>query len=479
MKHLLFLTILSAIGTIGAVVHPFYGVLLYYMLAVLRPQSLWGWALPDGIRWSLLAAVATMLGLFLSLPRIMLRLRWNSVATLLLMFACCILMSTVNAVDQSTATFWAVEYGKIFVMALIATIALERLHFIRYLSWMVLLALGYIAWNVNSLYFFDGRIDIYHSGFGGLDNNGAGLMIAMGIPFAYACARHVSSYAVKLGCLLLGLFMLHAVMMTYSRGAMLATGIAMVWMLAHHRPRLHAAALAGGLMLAVVILAGPEIRARFFSIGDFHQDGSAQSRFDSWQSAWDIMWDYPLTGAGVRNSAHLTYTYGNDHPGQTIHSQYLQVGADSGIIAMLVYIAMCVVSLWNLTLARRHMLEARNIYRHAPPQKLPVGLHSRGPTDEFADIALAMQASLLTFVIGGMFLSLEVFELPWLLFTIAGAMPQLAAERYPLGERDRARYQRRLGQMKASAVKPAVTPAYPPPRPRLQPVPAGITEPTV
>ncbi len=435
MKHLLFLVMLSVIGTVGAVVHPFYGVLLYYMLAVLRPQALWGWALPSEIRWSLWAAVATMIGLALSLPRVALHLRWNRVATLLVIFACFIVLSTINAYHQHTARFWATEYAKIFIMAVIATLVLDRLHFVRYLSWMVLLAIGYVSWDMNALYLFQGRLDIYHHGYGGLDNNGAGLMIAMGLPFAYVCARHAKGYALKLLCVFAGALMLHAVLMSYSRGAMLSAAAAGLWILVHHRPRLHAAALVAAVVVAVAVMAGPEIRARFMSIGNYQAEGSAQSRLDSWQAAWAIAWDHPLTGIGVRNSPRYVANYGNDYPGQTIHSQYLQVAADTGIIALAVYVAICGWSLWHLSIARRHMLEARAIYRHAPPEARPVGLHTPGPTDEFADIALAIQASLICFVFGGLFLSLEVFELPWLLFTIAGALPGLAEERYPLNER--------------------------------------------
>ncbi len=455
MKHLLFLIILSAVGTVGAVVHPFYGVLLYYMLAVLRPQALWEWALPHGIRWSLLAAAATMVGLVLSLPRIALKLRWNGVATLLVVFALLILVSAINAYNQRSAWHWATEYGKIFIMAIIATVVIDHLRFVRYLSWMVLIGIGYVAWDLNALYLYQGRLDIYHYGYGGMDNNGAGLMIAMGLPFAYVCARYASWWVVKLLCLLGGAMMLHAVFMSYSRGAMLSAGVAIVWLLIHHRPRIHAAALCGLVIVGALIMAGPEIRDRFVSISNYKEDGSAQSRFISWKAAWAIAWDHPLTGVGVRNSHRFVHNYGNDHRNQTTHSQYLQVAADNGILAMGVYIGICLLSLYSLYRARKHMLQARATYRHAPPDRLPVGTHRPGPTDEYADIALAIQASLLTFVFGGIFLSLEVFELPWLLFTVAGVMPSLVEERYPITPKTVPHAKHRRGRRREERLKEA------------------------
>jgi hypothetical protein len=48
-----------------------------------------------------------------------------------------------------------------------------------------------------------------------------------------------------------------------------------------------------------------------------------------------------------------------------------------------------------------------------------------GLVAHFADLALACQASLIIFAFGGLFLSLEVFELPWLMLVLAGAFPRV------------------------------------------------------
>lgn len=425
MKHLLFLTVLSLIGAIGAVVHPFYGVLVYYILAILRPQCLWAWGLPAEIRWSLLAATAAMIGLLLSLPRIVVKSRWNPLATLIIVFGILMLISTINAINSAVATRWATEYAKIFVMSIIATIVIDRLRYIRYISLMIMLTIGYLAWEMNSLYFFDNRLDIYNNGLGGMDNNGSGLLIAMGIPFAYAFWRIFSSYTAKVLCVFMAILMIHAVMMSYSRGAMLSACVGLIWLLYHHRPRFQLWFLALGFAVVIVFLAGPEIRQRFISIGNYKSDNSVISRIESWSAAWNMAWDHPLTGVGIRNANLFGANYGTDSSGRTIHSQYLQTAADSGIPSLIIYLGIC-------GLAIRNMSRVRMIAENS------IGIITKGshdamewqPPEHTASIAIAIQASLIIFIFGGLFLSLEVFELPWLMFVLAGVMPGLAEQEY-------------------------------------------------
>lgn len=420
MKQLLLLTLMTVLGAVGAMQTPFWGVLLYYTLAVLRPQHLWDWALDGSIRWSLLAAMITLVSFWLHLSRLITRCAINIMICLILLYGLLVMLSTITAFNPQLAQGWAIEYAKVMVIAVVASLVIEHFWQVKLLALMILLMLGYIAWEINFLYFFQGgRLNIFHYGYGGLDNNGAGLLLAMGIPFAYCFAltptKTIWRWWPVIASAALGLVMMHAVMMTFSRGAMLASAVGILWVLIHHRPRWQSVGASIGLVLVLSVMAGPQIQERFLSTAHYQTDASAQSRFESWNAAWLIAWENPILGKGIRNSNQYTFKHGADKQGRTIHNQYLQIAADTGIPAVTIYLLMLGYGMWNFRVVR---IMCHDALPDADDEAKPMVLHA-------SRICLACQASLIIFIFDGIFLSLEMFETPWLLLVIAGVLPRV------------------------------------------------------
>lgn len=436
MKHFLLMLGVTVFTSIVATAVPFWGVMLYYGFTTLRPQALWAWALADApqVRWSLTAMLIAFVGTLVNLPTILQTFRSNRVLILLCAYSVLMLLSMLTAFNPDVAWYWAQEYGKVFVMLVIATLVIQRFWQVRAMSILVVLCLGYIAYHFNAMYFFEGgRLDIYHIGFGGLDNNGTGAVLAMGLPFAYFLAMSPVgkwSHARRLFGIGIGLLLLHAVMMSYSRGAMLAAAVGIVWVGIHHRPRIQAAAISLMLFVAIGVMAGAEIRERAMSTADYETDASALSRFDSWGAAWQIVWEHPILGKGIRNSNNYSQNYGADIAGRTIHNQYLQIAADSGIPVVCLYITMIMFGLTGLSKARRRCVKAEEYFDNDPS---PQGPHDRKELVERARdaglLCVALQTSLLMFSFSSMFLSVELVELPWLLLALSGILPQAVDRR--------------------------------------------------
>jgi probable O-glycosylation ligase (exosortase A-associated) len=205
-------------------------------------------------------------------------------------------------------------------------------------------------------------------------------------------------------------FIVHAVLMTYSRGAMLSMVVVLPLILLRSRMRVR---LIIGLVFFVIFLlptlAGPEIKARFLTIEQSEVDGSAKSRRGSWNAAWLMALDYPVFGVGLRNSNSFSHQYGADFEGRTIHSQYLQVLADNGFPGLGLYLLILITSWFALRRVRRFI---------------------KGRTDpeshRLRTIASGLECSLALYCFGALFLSLEIFELPYLLLLLSAQLPVVA-----------------------------------------------------
>jgi probable O-glycosylation ligase (exosortase A-associated) len=419
MKQLVFMIATTLFGTVGAFRYgPFCGVAVYYLFAVLRPQFIWEWTLPEGIQWSLFVALASIISVFLfsfspgatrddtegaESPEVH---PLSGAHRIVLLFGFWIGITFFTATDREVAYPYFIEYLKIFVMFYVAARAIWTLGEVWILFLIIAVSLGYISYEVNDIYFNQGGyITIYRRGYGGLDNNGAALMLAMGVPLCFFAWEGIQKWY-RWGFVLAIPVLLHAIMMSFSRGAMLSLVVTLPVYLLRSRRWLQVLAIMGVVAFLVPILAGNEIRARFSSISDSEADDSANSRRTSWAIGWRMATENPVFGLGIRNANLFAYAYGADMEGRTIHSQYIQTAADSGLVALILYLAAFGAVWWSLRKVRKataHRFDPEGIRAYA--------------------IACGIEGSMAVFAFGAIFLSLENFELPYLLLLLGAQLP--------------------------------------------------------
>jgi len=423
MKQLFFLVIATGLGIGGSVLTgPYIGVLVYYLYAVLRPQFIWEWSLMNydlhTFPWSFYVAITAMLVTALTAigvlgypasgpepgyppPR--------RVAThyFLWAFAVWVSLSTLMARHPQVAFLYYVELIKLFLMFTVAVFAVQRIGQLWWLLVTVTVADIYVAYEVNFHYFSTGYMFLAKQGFGGLDNNGAALMFAMMIPTCYFLWEATQS---RFRWVYLGgvAFLGHAVLLSFSRGAMLSLVVTAPLLLLYSQRRKQLFAVLCLAGVCAVATAGPEVQNRFFSITQHDADESAQSRLTTWKIAITMAAEEPLFGFGVRNSNLYTKAYGADIEGRSIHSQYLQIAADCGVVGSGLFIGLLASALISAWRARQAV---------------------RGRTDSDAVRVRAMAASvscgLAVYALGASFLSLDTFEMPYILMMLAGQLQGL------------------------------------------------------
>jgi probable O-glycosylation ligase (exosortase A-associated) len=417
MKQMIFLSVMSLLGIAGSfTISPIWGLAVYYMLAVVRPQFLWEWVEAMGImirdiQWSFSVAVATLcattlwrIGLLHPVGALVKpwygQPKWTVSHYLFLLFSIWISISCVTAVKPDHAEKYYIEYLKIFVMFFCATHIVRKISEVWAIYFVVLASAVYAAYEINFFYFVDGYMLLFQRGYGGLDNNGAALIAAMAVPMAYF-AWEASSRWYRWWFLAVIPILVHAIQLSFSRGGMVSLMVTAipVWLCSRHKMFLLGVYV---LMLVFVVAgSGKELEERFLSISQSNVDESAQSRLTTWGIAIRMANERPFFGFGIRNSNLFTYEYGADIEGRSIHSQYLQVAADSGWVAMGLYVAMLVstlVGLWRVSMFLRN-------YRD--PESLKVRAMVAG-----------LGNALILFCVGAAFLSLEHFEMPYIILLL-------------------------------------------------------------
>jgi probable O-glycosylation ligase (exosortase A-associated) len=395
---------------------PAWGLTVYYIYAVLRPQFLWDWALPIlplGLGWSSIVGWTVIGTVVLMPPGLPVGLearggtgvRFTRAHWAVLLFGLWVCLTYFTARSPETSYPVFIDYIKVFLMFAVGTFVLRTVGEIWMLFLSMAAILGYISIEMNDLYFRYQYLYLYRRGYCGLDNNGAGLMLAMGVPLCFYAWEGMTRRLRWLFLALLPVIM-HAVFLSYSRGAMISMIPGALLWLVRSRNKKKVAALLVGLALLIPVLAGKEIQARFESTADYNSDASAQSRLTTWKIAWRMALENPIFGLGIRNSNLYTYDYGADIPGRTIHSLYLQIAADSGLVALALYLT-ALFLVW------------RSVCRVMRETKNRTDIEGR----RAHAIAAGIEGSMLVFCFGAAFLSLETVETPYIMMLLGAQLP--------------------------------------------------------
>ncbi|MCU0703048.1 MAG: O-antigen ligase family protein [Fimbriiglobus sp.] len=411
-KQTIFMIFVTGSAVLGSLAWgPYIGILVYYAFAVLRPQHMWQYSLPQGMQWSLYVGMAAIIA------GAVYRLRligyptagptpgtrpalWNIVHWAMMGFFGWMTLCFIRAENQDRAWLTFDIYLKTTVMFVVAALSVYRLS----QMWVLLVLLVgvdvYVAYEANFQYFVWRWNQIQLRGFGGLDNNGAALMLAMAIPLCYFLWEGTTGWW-RWGYLAVVPVIAHAVQLTFSRGSMVATLMAMpvVFLFSRHKRLLLVLAVLGAAF--VLRTSGPELQDRFFSIKQHDLDESANMRKMAWRAAAEIATERPFFGVGLRCSAPHMKAHGAPE-GMTIHSQYLQLAADSGWVGMFSYMVLYIGAL---------VLGVRLWWQTRTWPDYPEVRQARA-------MAAGIVSSLVLYGIGAFFLSLETFELPYILFLI-------------------------------------------------------------
>jgi O-antigen ligase len=409
------INLLTVAACLGAIRYPLVGVGTYVGFAVLRPHFLFGWA-GDLSGISYWVGIATFVGWFVNRTGNWRLGRGGTALAFLGLYSLWSVASSFTAISPAVAFASLQNLAKVAIPVLIGVTLLDRVETRRRMLWVMVLAMGYVGFEMHIQYLSRGFNHAHVVGFGGMDNNCFGAALAAMIGPAVALVVTSRTWYERAAASVAGLLILHTAILTFSRGTMvglIAVGLVALVMMPK-RPKYMAALV---IALAIALrLSGPEVVARFATTfaETEERDGSAQSRVDLWRDCLMVVGDYPVLGVGPANWRVIAYQYGWTE-GKSAHSVWMETAAELGIpgsLFLLLFFLVPAAQLWRI--ARERVTDQNR--------------------DDVA-VAIATVLSVTGFVVSAQFVSVPGLENPYYMVMVGLALLKARSAAVPAGIR--------------------------------------------
>jgi putative inorganic carbon (HCO3(-)) transporter len=389
---------------------PYWGAVMWIWISVMNPHAQ-GWGFARTFPFAAIIAAVTIVSVFLQkedkklpmVPTIVVFIAFFCWMTLTSLFA----IHTELVYDQWNKVF------KIFGMTLVVMMLLKERKHIELAIWSIVISIGYYGVKGGIFTIRSGGNDRVWGPAGTFidGNNEVALAFVMVIPLMFYLMKITRNkwgrYAFMAS---MGLCAL-ASLGSYSRGALLAIAAMAVFFWLKSKEKL-AIGLAMILIVPVLLLAMPaQWHDRMDTIQEYKEDSSAMGRVNAWHMATNLAMDRPLGGGFEIYDGGVFARYApNPEDIHAAHSIYFQVLGEHGFIGLFLYLAIGVLTWRTGSWVIKHG-------KHDPELKWAL------------DLIPMLQVSLLGFAVGGAFLSLAYFDVPYYVMT-AMIATRLLAERH-------------------------------------------------
>ena len=393
MRDILIIGIVLVCALI-ALRRPWVGVMLWTWLSIMNPHR-FSYGIAYDAPLAAIAAGSTLLGM------VMTRERESpfkgAPVTLLLLFMAWVTLSWLFGLSPAADYPQWDKVMKIDLMIIVALVLLHSKRHILALAWVVTgsLALlgikgGLFTIMSGGVYRVWGPPDSFIA-----DNNEFALALVMTIPLLRFLQLQLSGFWARQGMTAAMVLCAASALGSQSRGALLAIGAMSVLLWWRGKSR-----FAGGVLIvltwAVLVAFMPGVWSdRMDTIGDYTDDNSAMGRISAWWNAWNLAFHYPF-GVGFDAARPELFARFSPYPDMVhaAHSIYFQVLGNHGFVGLAIFLVLWISTWRNAGWLRR---QAESI----PEAKW------------CSDLGAMAQVSLLGFAVGGAFLSLAYFDLPY------------------------------------------------------------------
>ena len=310
------------------------------------------------------------------------------------------------------------KFSKTVITAILVSMVVASLRELRQLLWIQTSAVAAVSFfSVLLNHRQEGRLQGIQKGI--LENpNDLALNIAIVFPLCIAFMLHARGFKKAIWVVSM-LFMLVAVVMTYSRGGLLALTVCLgfsLWEYGLKGKRYYMVGVAGFVALVGlgIFIANSHYRARIESIvlgniEDSHDKGSLAARQELLKKSIVLTFQHPLFGVGPGNFPVV------DRGWVVAHNTYTELSAEGGILALVLFLLALRSAFKNVSQARKS-----EKYRTDPDYRL---------------FTQALFAGMVAYVVGGCFASTEYNLYPYLMIGYTCVLVRLGQPIATTGDR--------------------------------------------
>lgn len=381
---------------------PFIAPLLWAWLGLMNPHRLtFGFAY--SMPFAQIAAIVMLIALLLTKERY--PYPNSGAARLLVAFYLWMCVTSLLSFNDSASVMegW-IKVTKIQVMLFVSLLMLRGRMHINALVWVIVISLGFYGLKGGVHTIMRGGTSMVMGPPGSFieGTNDIALAMMMTVPLMYYLASQAQNKWVRRGLYLtMGVTSL-AVLGTTSRGALLAV-LTMATLLGLKSQRKVTTVVVLVVGLAGMFAFMPDQWVDKMGTISTHEDHSAQSRLYTWKMIWNLALHNPIAGGGflVTENPATWHRYAVTEWAKAYspHSIYFQALAEHGFVGLFLYISIGVAA-WRLC--------ARVIKSATTPE-----------THWANTLARMLQASIAGFAVGGAFVNLVNFDLPYYFVALA------------------------------------------------------------
>lgn len=393
MRGILVVAITLAVA-IRAFKRPWIGVMLWAWISIMNPHAYtWGFARSAPV--AMIAAVVTLIGLLTTQER---QSPFKGAPTWwLLAFVVIVTLSWVFGYDPEGDYYLWTKVMKIYFMTFVTLALLSNKYHIMAYALVTVGSLGLLGAKGGFFTILTGGSYRVYGPPGSFiaDNNSFALSLIMIIPLLNFFRLQFDHWRAKHGTNIVMLLCAISAIGSYSRGAFLAIGAmgALFWWRTQQKAFISVVIIF--MILIILPMMPQEWWSRMDTIQTYQEDGSAMGRINAWWVAWEVA-RHRFLGAGMFYQHDIFFQkYGfYEITVRAAHSIYFQILGNHGFIGLVLFL-----SFWFSTYRTAGWLR-KNARKISEAQWA-------------AELGAMTQVGLVGYAVGGAFLSLAYFDLPY------------------------------------------------------------------